>query len=481
MNIRHRFTALAYAAMLCALLAAAPARAEQQAPTVAEPFRAYYQQHQGMRVLGYPLTGLVEEGGYPAQYFEKGRIEDHSRDTVAPHWQFMYGRLTAELMERDPEGAVSGTTLTYGELRAAAEPARRQSPPPGFRGGVAPLRGGVFVPYDPSLMPARGAIVRPYFWSYINRADLFPGGWLHDIGLPMTDALVASAFKDGEWRDIVVQAFERAVLTYDPRNLSGWQVERGNIGADALRAQLQPVPANSISIPAADERVTLPLHVLAYAGQPVGQMVARLRWQDGTELMRVLPVLRGADGQGLVIGTLNWMHEGPPPQPATQPATLELLSAAGQLEARQTVTVLSANDPDTQVVTLYWVLGENVVPVQQRVPRTARIGTAALGELLWGPGPPNLAGFTTALPTPEQVLSYPGREADWGPRVTLRSLVIRDGVATADFSQELRAYGGGSLRVMLMRQQIALTLLQFPTVREVRIAIEGQVEGALEP
>jgi spore germination protein GerM len=34
---------------------------------------------------------------------------------------------------------------------------------------------------------------------------------------------------------------------------------------------------------------------------------------------------------------------------------------------------------------------------------------------------------------------------------------------------------------MLMRQQIALTLLQFPTVREVRIAIEGQVEGALEP
>ena len=145
------------------------------------------------------------------------------------------------------------------------------------------------------------------------------------------------------------------------------------------------------------------------------------------------------------------------------------------------VTMLSASDPDTQLITLYWVLGEQVAPVQQRVPRTVRIGTAALNELLWGPGPPNLAGFTTAIPTPEQVLSYPGRAPGWGSRVMLRSLTIVDGVATADFSKELKAYGGGSLRVLRIRQQITRTLLQFPTVREVRIAIEGQTEGVLEP
>jgi spore germination protein GerM len=63
----------------------------------------------------------------------------------------------------------------------------------------------------------------------------------------------------------------------------------------------------------------------------------------------------------------------------------------------------------------------------------------------------------------------------------LRSLTIVDGVATADFSKELKAYGGGSLRVMLLRQQIRQTLVQFPTVREVRIAIEGQTAGVLEP
>src|SRR4029078_4031950 len=109
-----------------------------------------------------------------------------------------------------------------------------------------------------------------------------------------------------------------------------------------------------------------------------GWVCARFLWQDGTDLVRVFPILRGADGQGLLIGNLNWMNEGPPPQPPTQPATLELLSPSGELKARQTVRMLSASAPDSQAITLYWVLGEDVVPVQQRVPRTVRIGTAAL-------------------------------------------------------------------------------------------------------
>jgi hypothetical protein len=63
-------------------------------------------------------------------------------------------------------------------------------------------------------------------------------------------------------------------------------------------------------------------------------------------------------------------------------------------------------------------------------------------------------GFATAIPTPKDVLAYPGREAEWSARVTLRGLTIEDGVATADFSQELRAYGGGSARVWAIREQV---------------------------
>jgi spore germination protein GerM len=45
----------------------------------------------------------------------------------------------------------------------------------------------------------------------------------------------------------------------------------------------------------------------------------------------------------------------------------------------------------------------------------------------------------------------------------------------------MAAYGGGSLGVRLIREQITRTLQQFSTVREVRIAVEGQTEGVLEP
>jgi len=239
--------------------------------------------------------------------------------------------------------------------------------------------------------------------------------------------------------------------------------------------------ASRIEIPEQGAQVTLPLHIMARTGQPGERVVVVLRWRDGTELTQIFTLLRGEDGRGLLLDSLNWPGESQPPDPATQLATLELRDGAGAALGRQDVTVLNPSDPDTKQITLYYLLGESVQAVTQPVPSTAKIGTAALEELLWGPPPPNLAGFGTALPTPRQVLDYPGRELDWGPRVTLRKLVIVDGVATADFSQEMKAYGGGSLRVKLIRDQITQTLKQFSTVAEVVIAIEGETEGVLEP
>jgi spore germination protein GerM len=65
--------------------------------------------------------------------------------------------------------------------------------------------------------------------------------------------------------------------------------------------------------------------------------------------------------------------------------------------------------------------------------------------------------------------------------VTLRGLTIEDGVATADFTKEMNAYGGGSARVQAIREQIARTLQQFATVDEVVIAVSGETEGVLQP
>jgi spore germination protein GerM len=65
--------------------------------------------------------------------------------------------------------------------------------------------------------------------------------------------------------------------------------------------------------------------------------------------------------------------------------------------------------------------------------------------------------------------------------VTLRSLTLTDGIALADFSKEMAAYGGESQRASRIHAQITRTLLEFPAVRDVRITIDGQRDRLLEP
>jgi hypothetical protein len=478
---RQRITfylAAALLALVAVLPAAQPApvlaqtQPQSQAPQVAEPFRDYYSRHEGIRVLGFPLSGLTNVQGFPAQYFEKGRIEDHRAETSDPNWQFAYGLLTQELMQRDPGRSFSSTDKTYGDILELADPSLRMQPPAGFRGGTAAVHDGMFVPFDSALRPAPGYAVAPYFWAYINRRELFPGGWLHDIGLPITDTFNAKVIKNGEERIIFVQAFERTVLTYDMRNPAGWQVERGNIGADAV-ATLN-AGGGTIEVPAANATVTLPLHIQARGGTPGEQVTATLRWADGVGFSHTFDLLKGEDGRGLLITNLDWLTEGPPPTPTTKSATLQIHTQAGALLAEQKVTVLPYDDPGVQTVRLFWLIEEEVVQSLGRFPDTEAVGSAALQELLWGPTPGNLADFSTAIPTPEQVLTFPGRGPDWGPRVTLKGLTIVNGLATADFSKEMMAYGGGSARVAAISHQITETLKQFPTVQTVRILVEGQ-------
>ncbi|NJN17551.1 MAG: hypothetical protein HC822_15400 [Oscillochloris sp.] len=236
-----------------------------------------------------------------------------------------------------------------------------------------------------------------------------------------------------------------------------------------------------IAVPAANAQVTLPLHIQANLGEPGRQVTAELALANNIVFSDTLQVLAGPDGNGLVIGSLDWRNEGPPPNYESQPATLTIRGPEGNNLAARQVRILDPDSAETTSVDLYWLIGEDFASEQRVVPATQEIGATALEELLWGPAPRNQAGFGTAIPTPEEVLNYPGREDDWGPRVRLLGLTIENGVATANFSQELRAYGGGSTRVQHIRDQITRTLQQFPTVNEVQIAIEGQTEGVLQP
>jgi spore germination protein GerM len=106
-----------------------------------------------------------------------------------------------------------------------------------------------------------------------------------------------------------------------------------------------------------------------------------------------------------------------------------------------------------------------VFPVSRTVPWTPAPARAALEALLAGPTAAERSrGYLTSI----------------NPGVTIRSLVVEDGVATADFSEELERTGGACL-VTAIRAQIERTLTQFPAVRSVRISIAGRTEDILQP
>lgn len=209
-------------------------------------FLRYYVEHDGLRILGNTTSPPTFFAGHFTQYFEKARIEDHTGESPDPNWQFLYGLVVDELQTMRAPLAVGGevSTLNYTTINQLAQEVARAAPPAGFTGGTfTNADGSVFVPYSQALRPAPGHNISPIFWPYINRADIFPGGWLHDIGLPMTEAMPAVVTKGAlANRQILLQVFQRTILTYDPLNPADFQVERANVGTDYRRAFPDRVP-----------------------------------------------------------------------------------------------------------------------------------------------------------------------------------------------------------------------------------------------
>lgn len=110
---------------------------------------------------------------------------------------------------------------------------------------------------------------------------------------------------------------------------------------------------------------------------------------------------------------------------------------------------------------------EITYPVVRRIVKTQNTAEASLIELLKGP-------------TVQEQSS--GARTTIVPGTVLRSVRIQDGVAIADFSNEL-VYGlGGSCRVQALISQITQTLKQFDGVNSVKIYVEGEdAELKLQP
>lgn len=107
-----------------------------------------------------------------------------------------------------------------------------------------------------------------------------------------------------------------------------------------------------------------------------------------------------------------------------------------------------------------------VYALERHVPAGDNLVKLALEELLKGPSlPERQEGYFTSLP----------------PEVIINDLIIQDGVARVDFNDNLERGVGGSCRVLAIRTQIEKTLKQFPSIKEVKISINGRTEDILQP
>jgi spore germination protein GerM len=141
---------------------------------------------------------------------------------------------------------------------------------------------------------------------------------------------------------------------------------------------------------------------------------------------------------------------------------------AGPVPGRPETTVSTAV-PDTlpattaagtTQVSIWLARGEKLETVTRVVPTVPRIGAEAVKALLAGPTATETRnGFTTAVPKETRVLDL---------------VIDAGGIAKVDLSRDFES-GGGTLGLTLRLGQVACTVGQFPTVKGVRFALNGEL------
>jgi hypothetical protein len=221
-----------------------------------------------------PFTGpLLEDyaeapdGQRIVQYTDKSRFEDNTwRDpAVDPPWDVTNGLLVVELtsgMQQD--GDDTHVEREPADVHVAGDPGYPDAPTYATFGGLldeAPYAVGATIAetvdgngtighnHDLIAHGVTAAIlveetnhtVASVFWDLMNSEGLVhEDGMLvtaplfinpfYATGLPITEAYWVFVYVGGTPQWVLVQAFERRVLTYTPGNDEGWQVEAGNVG-----------------------------------------------------------------------------------------------------------------------------------------------------------------------------------------------------------------------------------------------------------
>ncbi len=225
------------------------------------------------------------------QYFDKGRMEiiDPSADQSSP-WYVTSGLLDRELISGRIQigsntfldtgagaaipvaGDPDNTFPTYGDFQRIIDKGQ-----PDKTGQFATT---VFLPDGTSARPEAandagaqyahyvtysgagnvtvGYNVPSAFWNFMTQpGSIEQNGsvttanplfdWLFVLGYPIADPVWTQVKLQGASEWVLIQPFERRLLTYTPSNPSGWRVEMGNIGQHYYRWRYASTPQVNLS------------------------------------------------------------------------------------------------------------------------------------------------------------------------------------------------------------------------------------------
>ncbi|MDQ2807483.1 MAG: hypothetical protein M3Z04_11320 [Chloroflexota bacterium] len=233
--------------------------------------RSWYWGPQPGMIVREPFAGLPG-GSHLVQYFDKSRMEinDPAGDRSSK-WFVTNGLLTVELVsgriqtglsqfeERAPadiplaSDGDDANAPTYASFLAVSNTSRGDHRVADRSGGAvtavinragavhdAPSRAQdatKLAHYDAQT----GHNIAGVFWQFLNASGPVRDGtatvtaplsdpWNFATGLPISEPYWATVKIAGKPTDVLIQAFERRVLTYVPANAPQWRVQMGNIG-----------------------------------------------------------------------------------------------------------------------------------------------------------------------------------------------------------------------------------------------------------
>lgn|GEM_PF-1461873 len=279
-----------------------------------------------------PFMGLPQ-GNHLVQYFDKGRLEvnDPAGDPKSP-WFVTSGLLVREMVagkaqvgDRQTLDLGPAEVPVLGNISQDPTYAHFSRPPHSERSSDATgsIVGCWFTPggrkpvLDPDLTLARyeqatGHNWAKQFWSFANGA--LGGRWLQILGYPITEPCAVETNIAGKSQYVLMQLFERRVLTYNPANPAASQVEMGNVGRHYYNwryANTKPASLNSkynvkIAIGPAPRRTTQVQQTVELTngtGRPLGNVVLRVVWRHWNGAF----TLRSAAVDGVAAET-RWLH-----------------------------------------------------------------------------------------------------------------------------------------------------------------------------